>query len=87
MFENILFATTASPTCDDAAKVAFDLALKYESKKLSVFHDLGVGFSEARGESEGEAGPDASDEELVLIGIQGGVEHDLEGGRDGEILG
>ena len=48
MFENILFATTASPTCDDAAKVAFDLALKYDSKKLSVFHVLGVpsrGFS------------------------------------------
>ena len=36
MFENILFATTASPTCDDAAKVAFDLALKYDSKRLSV---------------------------------------------------
>jgi len=38
MFERILFATTASPTCDDAAKVAFDLADKYNSEKLFVFH-------------------------------------------------
>ena len=38
MFERILFATTASPTCDDAAKVAFDLADKYDSEKLFVFH-------------------------------------------------
>jgi nucleotide-binding universal stress UspA family protein len=38
MFERILFATTASPTCDDAAKVAFDLANKYDSEKLFVFH-------------------------------------------------
>jgi len=48
MFEKILFATTASPTCDDAAKVAFDLAKKYNSK-LIVFHVLGVpshGFSQ-----------------------------------------
>jgi nucleotide-binding universal stress UspA family protein len=41
MFERILFATTASPTCDDAARVAFDLALKYDSEKLFVFHVLG----------------------------------------------
>lgn len=41
MFERILFATTASPTCDDAAKVAFDLAAKYDSEKLFVFHVLG----------------------------------------------
>ena len=40
MFENILFATTASPTCDDAAKVAFDLADKYNSKLLT-FHVYG----------------------------------------------
>ena len=41
MFERILFATTASPTCDHAANVAFDLAKKYNSKLL-VFHVLGV---------------------------------------------
>jgi len=47
MFEKILFATTASPTCDDAAKVAFELAEKYKSR-LSVFHCFGFptrGFS------------------------------------------
>ena len=41
MFEKLLFATTASPTCDNAAKVAFDLEMKWEAK-LFVFHVLGV---------------------------------------------
>jgi nucleotide-binding universal stress UspA family protein len=40
MFKKILFATTASPTCDNAAKVAFDLEMKWEAK-LYVFHVLG----------------------------------------------
>jgi nucleotide-binding universal stress UspA family protein len=40
MFENILFATTGSPTCDAAANVAFDLAEKYNST-LNVFHVYG----------------------------------------------
>lgn len=47
MFGKILFATTASPTCDDAANVAFDLAKKYSSR-LCVFHVFGLpsrGFS------------------------------------------
>jgi len=47
MFNRILFATTASPTCDNAAKVAFDLELKWDAK-LYVFHVLGIptrGFS------------------------------------------
>jgi nucleotide-binding universal stress UspA family protein len=47
MFNKILFATNASPSCDNAAKVAFDLELKWEAK-LTVFHFLGVptrGFS------------------------------------------
>ena len=47
MFKKILFATTASPACDNAAKVAFDLELKWDAK-LWVFHVLGVptrGFS------------------------------------------
>lgn len=46
-YNKILFATTASPTCDNAAKVAFDMAAKYEAE-LVVFHVLGVptrGFS------------------------------------------
>ncbi len=41
MFKRILFATTASPTCDDAAKVAFDLAKKYNSR-LFTFHVFGI---------------------------------------------
>ena len=47
MFKKILFATTASPTCDNAAKVAFDLAMKWDAQ-LYVFHVLGYptrGFS------------------------------------------
>lgn len=47
MFKKILFATSASPACDNAAKVAFDLA-KRNNAKLYVFHVLGVpsrGFS------------------------------------------
>ncbi len=47
MFKKILFATTASPTCDNAARVAFDLALKWDAR-LYVFHVFGVptrGFS------------------------------------------
>jgi len=41
MFTKILFATTASPTCDNAAKVAFDLEMKWEAT-LTVFHVLGI---------------------------------------------
>ena len=47
MFKKILFATSASPACDNAAKVAFDLA-KRNGAKLYLFHVLGVpsrGFS------------------------------------------
>ena len=47
MFDKILFATTASPICRDAADVAFDLANKYNSQ-LTVFHVFGLpthGFS------------------------------------------
>ena len=41
MFKKILFATTAAPTCDNAAKVAFDLELKWDAQ-LTVFHVLGI---------------------------------------------
>ena len=47
MYKKILFATTASPVCDNAAKVAFDMSGKYDAD-LYVFHVLGVptrGFS------------------------------------------
>ena len=64
MFKKIMFATTASPTCDNAAHVAFDLAKKYQSD-LCVYHVLGLpsrGFSpfvtdHRTGETE-NAGPD-----------------------------
>ena len=48
MFKQILFATTASPSCDHAARVAFDMAKRYDAG-LSVFHVLGIpsrGFSQ-----------------------------------------
>ncbi|RJQ73267.1 MAG: universal stress protein [Desulfobacteraceae bacterium] len=41
MFNKILFATTASPTCDDAAKVAFDLAKQYDTV-FFIFHVFGI---------------------------------------------
>ena len=41
MFKKILFATTASPNCHNAAKVAFDLQVKCEAK-LIVLHVFGV---------------------------------------------
>lgn len=41
MFDKILFATTASPTCDNAANVAFDLAKKYKSR-LFIYHAFGI---------------------------------------------
>jgi nucleotide-binding universal stress UspA family protein len=47
MFKKILFATTAAPSCDNAAKVAFDLELKWDAR-LIVLHVMGVpsrGFS------------------------------------------
>ncbi len=40
MFEKILFCTTSSPLCNDAANVAFELTKKYASK-LYIFHALG----------------------------------------------
>ncbi|MBF0450839.1 MAG: universal stress protein [Candidatus Magnetomorum sp.] len=49
MFKKILFATTASPSCDHAAHVAFDLAKKYQSYLL-LFHVFGIpnrGFSQS----------------------------------------
>lgn len=41
MFKKILFATTASPACHAAAKIAFELAEKYESE-LILLHVYGV---------------------------------------------
>ena len=41
MFKKIMFATSASPSCDHAARVAFNMAKSYDSD-LSVFHVLGI---------------------------------------------
>ncbi|MGE4263913.1 MAG: universal stress protein [Desulfovibrio sp.] len=41
MFEKILFATSASSTCDDAARVAFELSRKNNSR-LNVYHVFGL---------------------------------------------
>ncbi|GBC62318.1 universal stress protein [Desulfonema ishimotonii] len=64
MFKKILFATTATSTCDNAAHVAFDLAKKYTSE-LSVLHIFGRpsrGFStivtDARTGEDGHADDD-----------------------------
>jgi len=48
MFKNILLATSATKACDHAARVAFELAARFQSH-VSVFHVLGVpsrGFSQ-----------------------------------------
>ena len=48
MFKKILFATSATEACDHAARVAFDMAQRYNAH-IDVFHVLGVptrGFSQ-----------------------------------------
>jgi nucleotide-binding universal stress UspA family protein len=41
MFKKILFATTASPACDHAARVAFEMADRYQAA-LQVLHVMGI---------------------------------------------
>lgn len=67
MFKKILFATTASPTSDAAAKIAFELAEKYKSE-LTVFHVFGFPtrgnspfITDLRSGEEVSAGPDYVD--------------------------
>jgi nucleotide-binding universal stress UspA family protein len=67
MFKKLLFATTASPVCDNAAKVAFDLEMKWESK-LIILHVMGVPgrgfnlqFTDVRTGEREEMGQDYSD--------------------------
>jgi len=48
MFKRILFATSATDACDHAARVAFDIAQRY-NVHIDVFHVLGIptrGFSQ-----------------------------------------
>lgn len=64
MFKKILFATTASPVCDEAARVAFDLAGKYGAsiKVLNVYglpsHGFGAQVKEFRSGHEEVADPE-----------------------------
>ncbi len=41
MFQKILFATTAKPNSDNAAKVAFDITFKYDAR-MYLFHVFGL---------------------------------------------
>lgn len=41
MFKKILFATSATPACDHAARVAFDMAQRYDAH-IGVFHVMGI---------------------------------------------
>ena len=41
MFKKILFATSATEACDHAARVAFDMAQRYNAH-IDVFHVLGI---------------------------------------------
>lgn len=41
MFKKILFATSGTPACDNAARLAFDLAKRYKSK-IITFHVMGI---------------------------------------------
>jgi nucleotide-binding universal stress UspA family protein len=41
MFKNILFATSATPACDHAARVAFEMALQ-NAAHINILHILGV---------------------------------------------
>ncbi len=41
MFKKILFATSATNTCDHAARVAFDMAQRYNAH-MDIFHVLGI---------------------------------------------
>ena len=41
MFKKILFATSATPACDHAARVAFDMAQRYDAH-ISIFHVMGI---------------------------------------------
>ncbi len=48
MFKKILFATSATPASDHAARVAFNMSKEYNAR-LNIFHVLGVpsrGFSQ-----------------------------------------
>ena len=90
MFGKILFATTAKPNSDNAAKVAFDVSFKYEAR-LYLLHVLGLpsrGFSQVvRDLKSGEDGIVDADYrawvEEELDSIYAGL---MEGMPDGSVV-
>ncbi len=90
MFRKILFATTAKPNSDNAAKVAFDLTFKYDAR-MYLLHVFGLpsrGFSQIvrdlKSGENGEADIDYRawvDEELnsIYAGL-------MEGMPDGSVM-
>ncbi|VVS95673.1 universal stress protein [Desulfoluna spongiiphila] len=90
MFKNILFTTTASPICDEAARFAYNLAEKYDSG-LKVFHVYGLpshGFTAHVNafRSEGEEVPDADYETLLAREIQASHKHLADSSMDSEVV-
>jgi len=79
MFKNILFTTTASPICDEAARFAYSLAEKYDSglKVLHVYGPPSHGFNTHvkafQSESEDTLDPDY--ETLLTHEIQASHKH------------
>ncbi|UCD91346.1 MAG: universal stress protein [Desulfobacterales bacterium] len=86
MFKKILFATTASPTCDNAAKVAFDLEIKWDAK-LYVFHVFGLtGYGYSPFVTDARTGEDVRESEdyraWVIEEMKNTYANQLEGGEN-----
>lgn len=89
MFKNILFATSATPACDHAARVAFGMALQ-NAAHINILHVLGVptrGYSqEVLDIRTGEkVTPDDDYKEWVAEEIKTYYEKQLEGADDFDI--
>lgn len=90
MFKKILFATSATPACDHAARVAFDMAQRYNAH-LDVLHVIGAptrGFSQVVVDiTTGEqVALDDNYRDLVQEEIRTYYEHQIKPGIDHAIL-
>lgn len=90
MFKNILFTTTASPICDEAARFAYNLAEKFHSG-LKVLHVYGLpshGFTaQVKAYSpESEEVPDADYETLLTREIRASHKHLADTSMDCEVV-
>lgn len=74
MFGKILFATTAKPNSNNAAKVAFDLTFKYEAR-MYLFHVLGL---PSRGYSQMVTDLKSGEEDTVDADYRAWVEEELD---------